>query len=617
MGSRLCHSPLPPSLQLRFSLCPQPAWAAMSPLFAHELRLRGLSSLIGKKLIFGIVFVNVPRHERKISPPAADVTTITGASTTSKTPLPPPTISMPGTQPHSILQCSSHRYSMRGVFSIPNNAHGLRTSNHDRGDLEPVETRATVYQQATAAVPRCHHLLSTSTSFGALYNHTCPVPTLIYTSSQDNEALPQICLTARGRAESHVIITSPGTLSMNTMFVDLPGTKNIIRVFPCLSPRSLTFSVLTDPRSLTNVTNVMATNRSSSFPTNSRATDAHSIRATTARAATYSQTSLGPTQVVFVDSCLQHETCHPRCSYYVPSIPVPVVARSLVQEAMPRPQLHHPYPHHQILYAPMTFRIPVLDVGRAPATSTLSPWAYERRVRRLAGSLLRRPSILSSFLRCAWRLANVMFVGRCIRTFGAFKPGIIMPSSTAGSASSHDSAQLLPPPRFPGGANRDSTISSSAASFVSLDSKYPLSHRDSAFPSTPRGVLVPYEYDPTADELELADEEDMIHDPAVHGVRKTRFPWRGILNITVLMGLILALLCLFVVYPVLTFYGDEARNCRIDGNIRINATGQASVLLQMPDLIDTAMPDDAKTRTGFDGHEYELVFSDEFEVDGR
>jgi beta-glucanase (GH16 family) len=37
----------------------------------------------------------------------------------------------------------------------------------------------------------------------------------------------------------------------------------------------------------------------------------------------------------------------------------------------------------------------------------------------------------------------------------------------------------------------------------------------------------------------------------------------------------------------------------------------------MPDLIDTATPDSAKTRTGFDNHEYELVFSDEFNVDGR
>ena len=37
----------------------------------------------------------------------------------------------------------------------------------------------------------------------------------------------------------------------------------------------------------------------------------------------------------------------------------------------------------------------------------------------------------------------------------------------------------------------------------------------------------------------------------------------------------------------------------------------------MPSLIDADTPDDAKTRTGFDGEQYELVFSDEFNLDGR
>lgn len=37
----------------------------------------------------------------------------------------------------------------------------------------------------------------------------------------------------------------------------------------------------------------------------------------------------------------------------------------------------------------------------------------------------------------------------------------------------------------------------------------------------------------------------------------------------------------------------------------------------MPQLIDTDTPDSAKSRTGFDGEQYELVFSDEFNVDGR
>jgi beta-glucanase (GH16 family) len=33
--------------------------------------------------------------------------------------------------------------------------------------------------------------------------------------------------------------------------------------------------------------------------------------------------------------------------------------------------------------------------------------------------------------------------------------------------------------------------------------------------------------------------------------------------------------------------------------------------------LDITTPDPAKTRTGFDGQEYDLVFSDEFKADGR
>ncbi|KAJ8694351.1 hypothetical protein PTI98_009275 [Pleurotus ostreatus] len=198
--------------------------------------------------------------------------------------------------------------------------------------------------------------------------------------------------------------------------------------------------------------------------------------------------------------------------------------------------------------------------------------------------------------------------------------------SPGGNRDSVRDSTLLPPERK---FARDSVWSSSGDSFVSIssdrDSKYP-SDLMSSFPTTPRG-LVPYAYDPASDELEPPDEEDMLHDPddkawiggggKRHPDLKRAFPWRGILNIAVLIILILALLCLFIFYPVLTFYQNSARNLKIDGNIRINAIGQAPVLFQMPDLIDKDTPDAAKSRTGFDGHEYELVFSDEFNVDGR
>ncbi|KAF8624603.1 hypothetical protein AX17_007096 [Amanita inopinata Kibby_2008] len=175
--------------------------------------------------------------------------------------------------------------------------------------------------------------------------------------------------------------------------------------------------------------------------------------------------------------------------------------------------------------------------------------------------------------------------------------------------------ESLLPPKF--ASTRNSVVSSSGDSFVSLssDSKYP-----SGLPHHNHRGLIPYEYDPAIDEMGPTDDEDLLHDPrsdAHFGNSKATFPWRGIFNVGVLVILIFGLLTLFVFYPVYSFYRNAARNEAINGNIRINATGQAPVLFQMPDLIDVATPASAKSRTGFDGQEYELVFSDEFEVDGR
>lgn len=141
-------------------------------------------------------------------------------------------------------------------------------------------------------------------------------------------------------------------------------------------------------------------------------------------------------------------------------------------------------------------------------------------------------------------------------------------------------------------------------SVFSFDSKYPA--------TAPRG-MVPYVYDPELDDTNL-DADDALHrieDP------NWRWSWRGIANVGVLLVLIFALLSLFVLYPVLSFVRNNARNLAIDNNIHINETGQAPVLFQMPDLIDKETPDDAKTRTGYDGNKYNLVFSDEFNTDGR
>ncbi|KAJ7229413.1 beta-glucan synthesis-associated protein-domain-containing protein [Mycena haematopus] len=182
-----------------------------------------------------------------------------------------------------------------------------------------------------------------------------------------------------------------------------------------------------------------------------------------------------------------------------------------------------------------------------------------------------------------------------------------------------DSGQLSPPRMF-GNSNRNSMASVASVASESADSKYP-----SGLPS-PRG-LVAYAYDPALDELDPPDEEDWLHDPSVKGKdgyqpgrkyrRRWSFPWRGLANVGVLVLLVLALLALFVSYPVISYFRDLPVATLVEGNILVNKTGQVALLPNIPSLVDPTTPTDALTRTGFDGQSYSLVFSDEFGLDGR
>ncbi|KAI0674191.1 beta-glucan synthesis-associated [Trametes maxima] len=178
-------------------------------------------------------------------------------------------------------------------------------------------------------------------------------------------------------------------------------------------------------------------------------------------------------------------------------------------------------------------------------------------------------------------------------------------------ATEDDKSENLAPPKAL--QNRDSVVSSSGDSVFSIssDSKYP-----SGMVTAQRG-LVPYAYDPEIDKDAPDDDDDFLHTPEYGHDRHSYWSSRGILNIGVLVILTAAILTLFLCYPLLDFYRNESRNVAITANVRVNSTGQAPALFQMPDLVDKDTPDNAKTRTGFDGEEYELVFSDEFNQDGR
>lgn len=223
--------------------------------------------------------------------------------------------------------------------------------------------------------------------------------------------------------------------------------------------------------------------------------------------------------------------------------------------------------------SPLNPRAPMSPSPMSPSLMSASPFPSA------AGSFPRTPRGSQHF-------------SRMVSEDGAMlaSPASPFASLSAGSRGSmvlyrlatEDEAGALLPPKFnpASAANRDSVASSSGDSVFSLssDSKYP---SGMGLGYGQRG-MVPYAYDPAIDDKEPPDEEDLLHDPLQREAKGTGFALRGFLNVGVLILLIVALLALFLIYPVVTFVRTNARNLAIDGNIRINGTGQAPVLCVLP-----------------------------------
>ncbi|WRT64882.1 uncharacterized protein IL334_001818 [Kwoniella shivajii] len=97
--------------------------------------------------------------------------------------------------------------------------------------------------------------------------------------------------------------------------------------------------------------------------------------------------------------------------------------------------------------------------------------------------------------------------------------------------------------------------------------------------------------------------------------------WRGWANALTLMFLAVGGVMLFAGFPILSWYygnsnssGANTSGYNLGG---INGSGQYPSITGLPQLIDTDTPSDAYTKTGADGNEWNLVFSDEFNKDGR
>ncbi|GAA5927478.1 uncharacterized protein JCM15063_005912 [Sporobolomyces koalae] len=94
--------------------------------------------------------------------------------------------------------------------------------------------------------------------------------------------------------------------------------------------------------------------------------------------------------------------------------------------------------------------------------------------------------------------------------------------------------------------------------------------------------------------------------------------WIGLLNLAAVAIVMAAIIMLFAGYPIYDWLSKPTISTY--GATGLSGTNGTSQIPEMPTyrgLIDPDTPTSALTRTGFDGKDYELVFSDEFNTDGR
>ncbi|KAJ3784212.1 glycoside hydrolase family 16 protein [Lentinula aff. detonsa] len=118
------------------------------------------------------------------------------------------------------------------------------------------------------------------------------------------------------------------------------------------------------------------------------------------------------------------------------------------------------------------------------------------------------------------------------------------------------------------------------------------------------------------------ESDDFLHNPDVRKGKTVDhvgsvFTSRGFANLGFLLLLCVGLLALFIGYPVLTYVSNYQSTQSALNALGINGTGQVPEIGNFG-LIDLETPDDAYSKqSNQDGAEWQLVFSDEFNTDGR
>ncbi|THH13369.1 hypothetical protein EW146_g6838 [Bondarzewia mesenterica] len=123
----------------------------------------------------------------------------------------------------------------------------------------------------------------------------------------------------------------------------------------------------------------------------------------------------------------------------------------------------------------------------------------------------------------------------------------------------------------------------------------------------------------------VREPDDFLHNPDPKRDRKNDqggniFTYRGFINLGCLAIIALGIFALFAGYPIITYFTKKSLSTFGAFNLGgLNASGQVPDMPGNWGLIDLDTPEWAYTRKSFaeDGVELQLVFSDEFNTDGR
>lgn len=164
--------------------------------------------------------------------------------------------------------------------------------------------------------------------------------------------------------------------------------------------------------------------------------------------------------------------------------------------------------------------------------------------------------------------------------------------------------------------SHDSIASSSAPSSPTIRSDHARQHAQ-ATAALAAASTAPQLTSPNIRKYTAADAalDEKLHTPfsATNRDRSSwRFSFAGFLNILALAVIISALIVMFAGYPVIQWANAHKAKTYSAYNIGgTNASGQVPDIPGLPTLIDKDTPEDALTKTGFDGKKYVLQFSDE------